>query len=256
MTEVDPVATIIGIDAATEAKKLGLARGHLESDRLVVHEVMLGSEVASVTDTVASWVTAHTLIAIDAPLGWPSPLGHALREHRAGVAIQAEAHDLFRRVTDRFVHTTLGKLPLEVGADRIARTAHAALRRLDELRRVTRLDIPLAWAPGGRGVACIEVYPAATLRARGIDSSGCKGKKEGTVAQRRRVLDAVRGELGLEIEDARLVGCDDRLDAVLCVLAGADFLRGRCVGPDERQRERAEVEGWIWFGDPGVGRRG
>jgi predicted nuclease with RNAse H fold len=169
--------TIIGIDAATEGKKLGLARGRLEGDRVVVHEVVLGSEVGSVIDTTASWVTADTLIAVDAPLGWPLPLGHALREHRAGVVIEAEAHDLFRRVTDRFVHAILGKLPLEVGADRIARTAHAALRRLGELRRATRLDIPLAWAPGVRGVACIEVYPAATLRARGSTRRGARGRR-------------------------------------------------------------------------------
>lgn len=249
--------TIIGIDAATEAKKLGLARGRLQGDRVVVSEVVLGSEVGSITEitaTVASWIAGDTLIAIDAPLGWPMPLGQTLREHRAGGAIEAEANELFRRVTDRFVHATLGKLPLDVGADRIARTAHAALRRLGELRRLTRLDIPLAWAPEVRGVACIEVYPAATLRARGIDSSGCKGKKDGTVAQRRRVLEAVRGEIGLEVEDDRLVGCDDRLDAMLCVLAGADFLRGRCVAPDERQRGWAEVEGWIWV--KGAGRGG
>jgi len=254
---VNSGTTIIGIDAATEAKKLGLARGQLECDRLVVCAAVLGSEVGSVDEiiaTLASWITGDTLIAIDAPLGWPMPLGHALREHRAGGAIEAEAHDLFRRVTDRFVHERLGKLPLEVGADRIARTAHAALRRLDELRRVTRLDIPLAWTPEVRGVACIEVYPAATLKARGIDPSGCKGKKDGTTAQRRRVLEAVRGEIRLELEDARLVSSDDRLDALLCVLAGADFLRGRCVAPNDRQHGRAEVEGWIWFGGPGVGR--
>jgi predicted nuclease with RNAse H fold len=248
------VTTIIGIDAATEAKKLGLARGRVEGDRLVVSEVVLGSEVGSVTDTIASWVAADTLIAIDAPLGWPLPLGQALREHRAGVVIEANAHDLFRRVTDRFVHETLRKPPLEVGADRIARTAHMALRRLSELRRATRLDIPLAWAPGVQGVACIEVYPAATLKARGIDPSGCKGKKDGTAAHRRRVLEAVRDELHLGFEDGRLVGSDDRLDAVLCVLAGVDFLRGQCIAPDDCQRERAEVEGWIWFRDPNTAR--
>lgn len=243
--------TIIGIDAATDARKLGLARGRLDGDHLAVTEVMLGSEAGSITDTIASWITADTLIAVDAPLGWPVPLGHTLREHRAGAAVVAEAHDLFRRMTDKFVHEKLGKQPLDVGADRIARTAHAALRRLGELRQVTQLDIPLAWTPEVRGVACIEVYPAASLKARGIDPAGCKGKKDGTATHRRRVLDAVRHEFELGLDETRIVESDDRLDAVLCVLAGADFLRGQCVAPDDRQRELAEVEGWIWFADRG-----
>jgi hypothetical protein len=60
-----------------------LARGRLEGDWLVVSEVVLGSEVGSVTDTVAT-IAGDTLITIDAPFGCPMPHGHALREHRAG----------------------------------------------------------------------------------------------------------------------------------------------------------------------------
>jgi hypothetical protein len=84
--------------------------------------------------------------------------------------------------------------------------------------------------------------------------SSCKGKKDGTAAQRRRVLEAVRDELHLGFEDGRLVSSDDRLDAVLCVLAGADFLRGHCVAPNDRQRERAAVEGWSGSGTKGCER--
>jgi predicted nuclease with RNAse H fold len=244
------MTTIIGIDAATERKKLGLARGRLEHGDLVVDEAVLGSEVGSVPDTIVSWVEGDTLIAVDAPLGWPVPLGHALRKHRAGMAIETEAHDLFRRTTDRCVYEILRKLPLDVGADRIARTAHTALRHLGDLREAMGLDIPLAWNPNLRGVSCIEVYPAATTKARGIDGSGCKGNKETAPAARRRVLDAVRPEFDLTVDDACLVGSDDRLDAVLCVLAGADFLHQRCLAPDDRQRKLAEVEGWIWFRNP------
>src|SRR5690606_1326509 len=96
--------TIIGIDAATEPKKLGLARGRLDGDHLAVDVVMLGSEAGAITDTIASWIVGQTLLAVDAPLGWPQPLARALHEHRAGVTITADPRDLFRRVTDRFVH--------------------------------------------------------------------------------------------------------------------------------------------------------
>lgn len=37
----------------------------------------------------------------------------------------------------------------------------------------------------------------------------------------------------------------DILDAVICILAGADFLRSRCYCP-ERKLDQATKEGWIW----------
>jgi len=47
----------------------------------------------------------------------------------------------------------------------------------------------------------------------------------------------------LKVEAARVVVSDDRLDAVLCVLAGANFLRGGALrGCAGGCRSR-----WIWF---------
>lgn len=246
---------IIGIDAATQPKKTGLARGHLDDGRLVVMDTALGSEVESLVGTVASWCTAGpTLLAIDAPLGWPAPLAQGLHGHRAGQILEGEGHDLFRRVTDRHVHRRLGKLPLEVGADRIARTAHAALRLLGEVRARTGLDIPLAWLPDVRGTAAIEVYPAATLRCHKAAASGYKG--DGDVARdyRETILSALKGEWTLEVDDRLLAASDDRLDAAVCVLAGADFLRGVAQPPAAEQREAAKIEGWIWFRAPEASR--
>jgi predicted RNase H-like nuclease len=171
--------TIIGIDAATQPRKIGLARGRLDGDDLVVTGVVLGSEVESVVETIASWIgSGPTLLAIDAPLGWPAPLGQGLHVHRAGQVLDGDGHDLFRRVTDRFVHTSIGNMPLDVGADRIARTAHMTLRLLGEVRARTGLAIPLAWSPALEGVFAIEVYPAATLRCHKATCTGYKGNDD------------------------------------------------------------------------------
>ncbi len=245
------MTTIIGIDAATQPKKIGLARGHLEHGDLIITDVVLGSEVESVVETTASWTgDSSTLLAIDAPLGWPAPLGRGLHGHRAGQVLDGEGHDLFRRVTDRFVHQRLGKLPLEVGADRIARTAHAALRLLGEVRSRAGLEIPLAWSPDVAGVAAVEVYPAATLLSRRATATGYKGDGESARDYRQTILSALRSDWTLQVDPDLLAGSDDRLDAAVCVLAGADFLRGQSVAPDSAQREAAEVEGWIWFSPP------
>ena len=41
----------------------------------------------------------------------------------------------------------------------------------------------------------------------------------------------------------------DALDAVICVLAGADFVRGPVYAPEIAAL--AEREGWIWFATNG-----
>ena len=65
------MTTLIGIDAATKANNIGLARGHIVNNRVLVEEVSLGTEVESISKTVAGWISGPTVIAIDAPLGWP-----------------------------------------------------------------------------------------------------------------------------------------------------------------------------------------
>ena len=62
--------------------------------------------------------------------------------------IETPANAMFRRITDVFIQTRLGKRPLDVGADRIARTAYAALAILAILRVELGIPIPLAWTPG------------------------------------------------------------------------------------------------------------
>lgn len=43
-----------------------------------------------------------------------------------------------------------------------------------------------------------------------------------------------------------LAETDDALDAALCIMAGADFLSGKAVGPADDELEFATKEGWIW----------
>jgi predicted nuclease with RNAse H fold len=240
--------TLIGLDCATQPKKVGLARGSFDGGRLTVHEIRPCSKHETLVDTLASWIREPALLAIDAPLGWPQPLGHALSQHRAGVPLDIPAaEDAFSRLTDRVVWKRSGYRPLDVGADRIARTAQAALRLIQEVRSRGPWDIPLAWAPGDAKVAMIEVYPAATLQARNLVPRGYKGFEHEHAHRRAELLEGVRSELTLEVTDEALLLTDHALDAVLCLLAGADFLRGEVVSPMAAELERARREGWIWF---------
>ena len=45
---------------------------------------------------------------------------------------------------------------------------------------------------------------------------------------------------------AQAASSADVLDAVVCVLAGADFLRRKCIPIPDNLRDIAPKEGWIW----------
>jgi predicted RNase H-like nuclease len=236
--------TIIGVDCATDPKNIGLARGTWQNGKIRITEITNGRSYPP-EEIVSKWIPGveKCLLALDAPLGWPHDFGHTLADHVAGTPLQKEANQFFRRETDRFVQRTSGKVPLDVGADRIARTALSALQLLGSLAERTGVDIPLAWDMDFSGIAAIEVYPAGTLKASHIQSSAYKRPDQ--IDTRRQLLAWLGSEaelpedLSLPLEDA------DALDAMLCVLAGADFLAGTTYPPTDVTL--AQKEGWIWI---------
>lgn len=245
--------TIIGIDCAVDEKNIGLAVGEFSGGcctalRLVEREptrkvYQLASDIIQKSE--------KTLLALDAPLGWPDFLGKALFSHSAGESIGIDNHNsMFRRRTDEFVKTHFGKQPLDVGADRIARTALAALELLGTIRKLSAFEIPLAWKPDfHEKAAAIEVYPAGTLVSYGLLSIGYKKKEQRANRQEilagLRKLVPVKADLTLAEEDANV------LDAIICVLAGIDFLAGNALAPNDAlppiSIDMAQKEGWIWI---------
>lgn len=238
--------TIVGVDCATVDAKVGLASGRLSNGSLEIHHASLCGREHQASSSIARWLSERSgpaLLAIDAPLGWPVPLAGALIEHRAGEPLNTPANAMFRRATDVFIHDELGKTPLDIGADRIARTAYAALRLLGDLRAKLALPIPLAWGPGDvTEVAAIEVYPAATLLAHGLRSSGYKKREQ--VEQRREIVEGLRQKLTMAEAVPDLAMSADLVDAGVCLLAGMDFLQGVAHCP--RDPDLARREGWIW----------
>jgi len=235
--------TIIGVDCATDPKNVGLACGIWQNGKLRITDVTNG-QLHSPEDIASKWASnsERYLLALDAPLGWPQGYGDTLASHKAGMPLQNEANQFFRRETDRFVRRTIGKIPLDVGADRIARTALSALQFLGLLSEKKDVTIPLAWNGDFTGIAAIEVYPAGTLKASLVKSSAYK-RPDQTEA-RKQILTWLANEaelpedLSLPLEDA------DALDAMICALAGADFLAGKTHPPSDLAR--AQKEGWIW----------
>lgn len=248
MTDARPSSSLrlIGVDVATQPKSVGVARALLKEGALTLECVTGASTWEQLDEVLGRWLQPPALFALDAPLGWPRPLSEALHLHEAGASLPPVANALFRRETDDVVARELGKRPLDVGADRIARTAHTALRLLHRMREVTVEPIPLAWRPGqAEGLSAIEVYPAGTLAGRGLPRSGYKGAGSDATQVRARILDGLRSEVGFDAESEDAMHQSDHLlDAALCCLAAADFASGRVLEPEDLGRARRE--GWIW----------
>ena len=296
---------IIGIDCAAQPKDFGLARGLVHGRTVEIVEVDKRSDncFGHLVEQVQGWINRHdadvhgtTLLALDAPLGWPIYLTRALRNHRAGAPLGRPSdtsrkanpgNHLFRRHTDRFIAQKFPDAPLDIGADRIARVARSALELLGRLEVPgdRQPAVPLLWAPRDlERLGAIEVYPRLTLRhLPGSGKTDLRYKRMGRGSEpaqkeRRKIVDKLlparltfnENQLRLARPKGRPLDYDhDRIDAVLCVLAGLHFLIAESVGPEHPEAaawlaeetgtppaasvdEITAREGWIWFHQEGV----
>jgi len=252
------IRTVIGIDCAVSETKRGLALAVRKEREWELRETRAGRDAKDSVDTVAKWIRdsrGPALLAFDAPLGWPARMGQHLPSHRAGASIEPCMDAFFCRYTDRVVRCALvdrhpGFRPLEVGANLIARTAHASLSFLKELRGSISADIPLAWTITPARTSVIEVYPAATLLAHGASIAKYKNfeKGKGGEEARQAILELLGDRLSLDVHRDVLFTNGHALDAMVCVVAGIDFLSGHARAPD--RADLARKEGWIWFKEP------
>ena len=95
-------------------------------------------------------------------------------------------------------------------------------------------------------VKTIDWIPAATMKARGITARSYKKLEQRSARQ--SLLADLRGHLALPSDVSTFLKCADAIDAAICVLAGADFLAGRCLEPTDFTI--AKKEGWIWVTKP------
>jgi hypothetical protein len=148
---------------------------------------------------------------------------------------------MFRLMTDDLIYARLGKRPLEVAADRIARAAHAALQFLEDLRHILRLPVDLVWSPNElHQVGVIEVYPPATRLTLGVS------RGPGSLAGL---------ESRLSFRDGVAPTSEHARDALVCAIAAVEFLADRAIAPTNGQNAQAKQEGWIWAGPSPSGLR-
>ncbi len=244
------MVVVNGIDCATQPEKVGLARAAWDGQRLVGLQIHQNQKDTDVAGVVASWLLSTEgpyLLALDAPLGWPAAFGTALAGHAAGGPLPVEAAPFFRRLTDRRLEKV--HRPMDVTADRIARTAFWAVNLLGEAARRAGRPIPLAWDYRSlEPLSAIEVYPAATLTQLGLPARAYKKARQSQ--PRQVIIEGIRPFFADGTDFSPCLEDADQLDAALCLVAGMDFICGRCPAPDDLAL--AKKEGWIWAREKGA----
>lgn len=238
---------IIGIDYSTDIKKCGLSIGeYINYECSLLYTGLYNFDILS--EHFSKKV--KVLISIDSPLGWPQKLGLELIKHTAGSKIVENSNTLFRRYTDIEVKRITGKQSLDVGADKIARTAYGAVNLLEKIRNEFAIELPLSWdfedELRNQNASVIEVYPAVTLKQNKIRVDQYKGKDN--AKNRGEIIEFLTTKIKMTKSQKDLILNDDNmLDSVVCVLAGMDFIRGYCLKPNIEHLDQVKKEGWIWF---------
>ena len=168
-------------------------------------------------DLVARHSSRDLQIAANLPSGW--------------------RRDYVFRYTDRWIHETIGLVPLSVAADRIGHTAIRLAALMANLG--PHINAPL----DGSG-ALGEVYPAAALKIWELPFRGYK--RSANVEARHHLVDALKLAapwLRLGEHEADVRASDDALDAVICALVARSVALGLTALPQDRAL--ALVEGWI-----------
>ena len=234
---------IVGLDMSANKKDQGVAVGEIwPGGRIELVKVGNGWIFAQILNDYKP-----TLLAIDAPLGWPVAMRAALCGHHVGENITIPPDKVFHRATDKFIKDKIGKKPFEVGAAWIARTAYAACKLLG------KQEIPVLLKPGiPKCLSAIEVYPAATLLAYGWEREMLAQKmstKEKERVRRQEKIDFLKEQSVVfhDMVEQKVLDNNHFCDACVCLLAARDFLRGECYEPQGGILETdVEIEGWIW----------
>ncbi|MEY4018933.1 MAG: hypothetical protein RLZZ590_233 [Actinomycetota bacterium] len=230
-----------GVDLAAEPKGTAIAviDWSLGAAKLVDLNVNVADQ--SIVD-IASNVEK---LGIDCALGWPVEfVDFLLKNNRAKPSANAfdGGIEMRRRMayreTDRQVHSVTGRWPLSVSTDRLGMTA---LRCAGLLSQIAASGVDVDRSGSGR---VVEIYPAASLRIWGIDSSGYRASSD----VRASLLETLKGLapwLDLADYSSLMIDSCDAFDAVIAALATRAAALGNYVAPSQSQLEVAKIEGWV-----------
>jgi predicted nuclease with RNAse H fold len=232
---------IAGVDLAAEPKGTALAVIDWSAGSANLVELKLNVDDSDIVRTAGQ----VEKLGIDCALGWPIAFVEFLSDmNRASGADAPFSGDLdlrrklAYRETDRVVREITGRWPLSVSTDRLGMTA---IRCAGLLSQIAAAGIEVDRSGAG---CVVEIYPGATLRLWGFDTSGYRASSE----IRARLLTDIRAEapwLDLGAHERLMLESCDAFDAVIAALAARSAQLGRSSTPAHKQLEQARAEGWV-----------
>jgi predicted nuclease with RNAse H fold len=229
-----------GIDLAAEPKGTALAIIEWKKTTATLVDLQLGVADEQIVET-AQHVDK---LGIDCALGWPIEFVDFLNQHsNPNNSAQPDGGmDWRRRVSfresDRHVREVTGKWPLSVSTDRLGLTA---MRCAGLQGRLQQSGIEVDRSGLGK---VVEIYPGASLRLWGFDTTGYRVQEE----TREELLRSIQNEvpwLNLDSYKDLMISCTDAFDAVISSLATRAAAVGKYAPPPKEHLETAKIEGWI-----------
>jgi predicted nuclease with RNAse H fold len=230
-----------GVDLAAENK--GTALAVIDWSGPVA--TLTGLQLGVADDTIAEAATTVDKLGIDCAFGWPDEFVSFIVAHADHESVDAPAVDggmdwrrtLAYRATDREVRAKTGRWPLSVSTDRLGLTA---MRCAGLLGRIQARGVQVDRSGAGR---VVEIYPGASLRLWGFDTTGYRVGAPARELLLAQVLDAAPW-LDLQHHAELMVRSGDAFDAVIAALATRSAALGHYDPPSPHQLARARREGW------------
>jgi predicted nuclease with RNAse H fold len=237
-----------GIDLAAEPKGTALALIQWNNTQAKLQGLFLGVDDAE----IVKLTKGANKIGIDCAFGWPVEFFEFLTQNMnpnqkpKGIDGAMDwRRTLSYRETDREVRKLTGRWPLSVSTDRLGLTA---MRNAGLLARFQEAGVNVDRY--GEGEVC-EVYPGATLRLWGFETSGYRTEIE----TRGKLLEQLKAEapwLDLSSFEDQMLISTDCFDAVIAALAARAVALGAYSKPSKDQLAKAKVEGWICLPSEGL----
>ncbi len=229
-----------GVDLAAEPKGTALAIIDWKATIATLTELHLGVGDEQIVEAAQE----VDKLGIDCALGWPIEFVEFLNNHSNpnNIHLPDGGMDWRRQVSfresDRHVRAVTGKWPLSVSTDRLGLTA---MRCAGLQGRLQQSGIYIDRAGYGK---VVEIYPGASLRLWGFDTSGYRAQPE----VREELLSSIENTipwLNLGSYRDQMIESTDAFDAVIASLATRAAAIGKTTEPPKEQLETARIEGWI-----------
>jgi predicted nuclease with RNAse H fold len=230
---------IAGLDLAAEPKAtaLSLIDWSGKTARLVQLELNLDDKL--IVDSTRDAVK----LGIDCALGWPIEFVEFLNRYSQNSFSQIAGDMSWRRrmayrETDRAARELTGRWPLSVSTDRLGLTA---MRCAGLLSKLSEDGVEIDRTGAGK---VVEIYPGASLRLWGFDTSGYRASAAARATLLERICEAAPWFEPGDFAELMIDSCD-AFDAVIANFAARSSSLGLSTTAPESVIKNAQIEGWL-----------